>query len=257
MPVTFVGMGLCDEKGLTLEGLEEARRANIVFVELYTNLMPGLDLVRLEGEVGKPIVVLNRSQLEDGARPIVEAGSRQAVVLLVPGDPMVATTHVSIRLELAKRGIRSRIIHGASIVSAICGATGLQSYKFGKSVTLPHGPIVPSSVLETVRDNVNRGLHTLVLLDVSTDSPDQMTIGEAARRLVGASPDLGSFLGVGAARLGSGDEMLLASTLGRLRSEHFGVPPHSLVVPGKLHFMEVEALRVFCGVKDSDLGMSR
>lgn len=255
MTVTFVGMGLCDEKGLTLEGLEEARRAHTVFAELYTNLMPGLTLEKLEGLVGKPIVLLDRSQLEDSARPILEAGARESVVLLVPGDPMVATTHVSIRLELAKKGIGSRIIHGASIVSAICGATGLQTYKFGKSVTLPQGSVVLGSVLETIGDNRSRGLHTLVLLDVNVESATQLTIGEAARRLVGASPDLESLLGVGAARLGSSDEMMLASPLGKLKNEDFGGPPHSLVVPGKLHFMEVEALRVFCGVKDSDLGV--
>ncbi len=257
MTVTFVGMGLCDEKGLTLEGLEEARRAHTVFAELYTNLMPRLNLKRLEGQVGKPIVLLNRSQLEDGARPILEAASKQAVVLLVPGDPMVATTHVSIRLELAKRGVSSRIIHGASIVSAICGATGLQSYKFGKSVTLPQSSVVPGSVLETIRNNMDRGLHTLVLLDVSVESLAQLTIGEAARRLIGANSDLESMLGVGAARLGSGDETVLASTLGRLGNKNFGGPPQSLVVPGKLHFMEVEALRVFCGAIDSDLGIPR
>jgi diphthine synthase len=257
MTVIFIGMGLCDEGGLTLEGLEEARGAHTVFAELYTNLMPTLDLKKLESEVGKPIVVLNRSQLEDGARPIVEAASGHAVALLVPGDPMVATTHVSIRLELAKRGISSRIIHGASIVSAICGATGLQSYKFGKSVTLPQGPVVPVSVLETIRDNLSRGLHTLLLLDVSVESSVQLTIGEAARSLVRADLDFESLLAVGAARLGSRDEKALASTLGKMKNQDFGGPPHSLVVPGKLHFMEVEALRVFCGAKDSDLRISK
>jgi diphthine synthase len=257
MTVTFIGMGLCDEKGLTLEGLEEARGAHTVFAELYTNLMPRLDLKRLESQVGKPIVVLNRSQLEDGARPIVEAASKHEVVLLVPGDPMVATTHMSVRLELAKRGVGSRIIHGASIVSAICGATGLQSYKFGKSVTLPQSPVVPGSVLETIRDNMSRGLHTLLLLDVSTGSSVQLTIGEAAGTLVGANPEFESLLAVGAARLGSRDEKALASTLGRLKNQDFGGPPHSLVIPGRLHFMEAEALKVFCGARDSDLGIPK
>jgi diphthine synthase len=116
---------------------------------------------------------------------------------------------------------------------------------------------VPGSVLDTIRDNLSRGLHTLLLLDVSAESSLQLTIGEAARSLVSANPDFESLLGVGAARLGSRDETVLASTLGRLKNQDFGGPPHSLVVPGKLHFMEVEALRVFCGAKDSDLGMSR
>src|SRR6266571_1048410 len=159
MSVAFIGLGLNDEKSLTLEGLEEARHANSVFAEFYTNVMPGLDLKKLELLLGKKVVVLNRIQLEDeGAKSIVAAARRERIAFLVPGDPMIATTHISIRLELAKKGIPSRIIHGPSVTSAVCGATGLQSYKFGKSVTLPREPGVPGSLLDTVRNNKNRGL---------------------------------------------------------------------------------------------------
>ena len=49
----FIGLGLNDEKGLTLEGLEEARRADRVFAEFYTNPMPALDMKRLEKLIGK------------------------------------------------------------------------------------------------------------------------------------------------------------------------------------------------------------
>src|SRR5438094_9042942 len=124
MVVTFIGLGLNDERGLTIEGLEEARRSSDVFAEFYTNIMPGLDRKKLELLLGKRIVELSRVQLEDeGGKQIVEAVERGRVAFLVPGDPMIATTHVSIRLELAKKGIPSRIIHGPSITSAVCGAT--------------------------------------------------------------------------------------------------------------------------------------
>src|SRR5947209_20094541 len=118
---------------------------------------------------------------------------------------MIDTTHISIRLELARRGIPSRIIHGPSVTSAVCGATGLQSYKFGKSVTLPREPGVPGSLLDTVRDNKNRGLHTLLLLDVRPEMSKQLTIGEPATKLVTADPALGSWMANGEARLGCED----------------------------------------------------
>jgi diphthine synthase len=254
MSVAFIGLGLNDERGLTVEGLEEARQASSVFAEFYTNIMPGLDRKKLELLLGKRVVVLSRVQLEDeGAKQIVEAAERGRVAFLVPGDPMIATTHVSLRLELAKNGIPSRIIHGPSITSAVCGATGLQSYKFGKSVTLPQEPGVPRSLLDTVRDNKTRGLHTLILLDVRPELPKQLTVGEAAAKLVTSDPSLVSWMAIGAARIGSEDQVLSSAKLGKLQKEDFGRIPHCLVIPGRLHFMEVESLKAFCGASDPDL----
>jgi diphthine synthase len=254
MSVTFVGLGLNDEKGLTLEGLEEARNADAVFAEFYTNLMPGLDRGRLEDLLGKKIVVLSRIQLEDdGAREIIEAALTKKVVFLVPGDPMIATTHISVRLELSKRGIPSRIIHAPSIASAVCGATGLQSYKFGKSVTLPQEPNVPRSVLDTLQENKKRGLHTLMLLDVRPSEPKQLTIGSAVAKLTAEDPSLGLWTGIGAARVGSPDQFLLCGKFGSLKQKEFGNVPHCLVFPGRLHFMEIESLKAFCDAKDGDL----
>src|SRR5256712_931522 len=254
MSVAFIGLGLNNERGLTIEGLEEARRSSNVFAEFYTNIMPGLDRRKLELLLGKRIVVLNRFELEDeGGKQIVEAAERGRVAFLVPGDPMIATTHVSIRLELAKKGIPSRIIHGPSIMSAVCGATGLQSYKFGKSVTLPQEPGVPSSLLDTVRENKTRGLHTLTLLDVIPELSKQLTIGEAAAKLVTADPALEKWTGIGGARIGSEDQRVLSAKLRKLQNQDFGKIPHSLVIPGRLHFMEVESLKAFCGASDADL----
>src|SRR5437667_10098812 len=102
--------------------------------------MPSLDVKRLERLLRKKVVVLDRVQLEDeNGRQILEATGRGKVAFLVPGDPMIATTHVSIMLELARKGIQSRIVHGPSIASAVCGASGVQSYKFGKTVTMHKG----------------------------------------------------------------------------------------------------------------------
>src|SRR5712692_10056298 len=254
MSVAFIGLGLNDERGLTIEGLEEARRSSSVFAEFYTNIMPGLDRKKLELLLGKKVIELSRVQLEDeGGRRIVEAAEKERVAFLVPGDPMIATTHISVRLELAKKGIPSKIIHGPSVTSAVCGATCLQSYKFGKSVTLPKEPDVPGSLLDTVRDNKSRGLHTLILLDVRPEMAQQLTIGNAATKLVAADPTLGSWMGVGVARIGSGDQFVLSGKLGKLQNQDFGRIPHCLVIPGRLHFMEVAALKAFCGAEDADL----
>src|SRR3989475_10395965 len=100
MSVAFIGLGLNNERGLTIEGLEEARRSSNVFAEFYTNIMPGLDRRKLELLLGKRIVVLNRFEIEDeGGKLIVEAADRGRYALLLPGESMMATTLLLIRLE--------------------------------------------------------------------------------------------------------------------------------------------------------------
>src|SRR3989442_15081295 len=91
MSVVFIGLGLSDERGLTIEGLEEARRSGSGFAEFYTNIMPGLDRKKLVLLLGKRIFELSRVQLEDeGGKKIFEAGGRGWGVLLWPAAPMSA-----------------------------------------------------------------------------------------------------------------------------------------------------------------------
>ncbi len=252
--MVFIGLGLNDEMGLTLEGLEAARRADRIFAEFYTSTMPNLQLRKLEETLGKRVEVLTRSQLEDqNGKTIVSAAERQQVAFLVPGDPMVATTHVSLRIALTQRGIESRIIHNASIFSAVCGSSGLQNYKFGKSTTLPRDEPTPPSVLEVIRDNKARRLHTLLLLELKVDEKTQLTIRSALAKLASADSAIREWLTVGVARLGSIDQQVRAARFSRLAKIDFGPVPHSLVFPGKLHFMEAEALKAFAGASEEDL----
>src|SRR5256712_4032094 len=254
MSLAFIGLGLNDEKGMTLEGLEEARRADSVYGEFYTNIMPNFDLKRFEKEIGKKVEVLSRSQLEDeGGEKLLRAASKEKVALLVPGDPLIATTHITLRPSLTRMGIASRVIHAPSIVSAVCGATGLQSYKFGKSITVPRDRPLPRSVLDTISDNNDRGLHTLILLDVQAGKTSQLTIRDALVKMTTADPRLKTRLAVGAARLGSRDEKVEASRMKTPVEEDFGNGPHSIAVVGKLHFMEAEALELLCGASPKDL----
>src|SRR5437660_12835630 len=98
--------------------------------------MPNLDLKRLEKEIGKKVEDLHRSQLEDeGGKKVLTATSTERVAFLVRGDPLIATTHISLRLSLAKMGIASRVDLLLSIRSAVCGATGLQGNRCGTCIT--------------------------------------------------------------------------------------------------------------------------
>jgi len=91
------------------------------------------------------------------------------------------------------------------------------------------------------------------LLDVIPDEATGLTINEALSKLTKADSSLKNSLAVGAARVGSPDEKVRAGRTDALQSFDFGKTPHSLVFPGRLHFMEKEALRLLDGATDSDL----
>jgi diphthine synthase len=54
-------------------------------------------------------------------------------------------------------------------------------------------------------------------------------------------------LAVGVARAGSDSATVRADFISELMNCNFGEPPHSLIFPGELHFMEAEALIILAG----------
>ncbi len=250
--LTFVGLGLDDERGISVRGLEEASQADLVFAELYTSYLPHLSVQNLEKLISKQVTVLDRMDVEENPQEtILDQARRKKVILLVPGDPMIATTHIDLRLRAEKLGIATRVIGAASIQTAAAALTGLQSYKFGRTITVPFVSVsVPESPYEFLKRNLQAGLHTLILLDLHADRKKYMTISEGLgyltdmerRRRENVFPR--STLVVGIARAGADDMLIRAATVDLLGEVDFGLPPHCLIVPTKLHFMETEALKV-------------
>ena len=259
----FVGLGLYDELGISLRGQEELKRCDHVFAEFYTSIMPGLNLQNLASATAKPVQLLTRADVEEHAKDkILFAAKSGKVALLVAGDPMVATTHVDLRLRAEKEGIRTRIIHGASVASAAAGVTGLQSYKFGRTVTIPvsQGTGLPESVYAGLSGNLEAGLHSLILLETDVEGGQWVTIPQALERLLAFSAESQKqsikphTLVVGLARIGAPDMVIKAASASDLMRLDFGRPPHCIILPGKLHFVEADALHVFCGAPNELVG---
>jgi diphthine synthase len=254
----FVGLGLGDERGLSRRALEVIARADTVFAEQYTAVAPAGTLDRLRAEVGKPIRQLDRPLLESEA-PILDALRGPArVALLVVGDPFAATTHVALRLAAEKKGHRWHYLPNASILTAAGGFLGLMAYRFGRTVSLPlPAPgFEPRSPVEQIGANLDRNLHTLVLLDLRPEEGRYLTASEALILLRERDPK-GSVLTDATpvavvARVGQDDAAGWFGPLGRLRSLDFGPPMHAVVVPAReLHFEESAALERFLVVADS------
>jgi diphthine synthase len=245
----FVGLGLSSVRDMSLRALESLRKCDLIYAEFYTSKLIDSSIAELEKTIGKPIKVLDRVDVEEGEE-IVDAAKQQRVAFLTAGDTMAATTHVDLRLQAMELGIPTRLIHGVSIFTACASALGLQPYKFGRTITLPFQEkgYSPSSPYENILENFKRGLHSLVLLDIRENEGRYMSAAEGAIWLTDAESRIGGglieedTLMVGCARVGSSSELLVAGYPSKLRDQDLGPPLHTLVIPGKLHFMEAEAL---------------
>ena len=260
--LTFLGLGLYDERSVTVEGREALREADRVFAEFYTSRLVGADVADLEAHHGVDVEVRDRAGVERDPEPILAAAESGDAAFLTAGDTMISTTHTDLRLRAAERGIDTRVIHGVTAQSAASSLTGLQNYRFGKATTLPFpyahgGDGVPASVVETIEANRERGLHTVVYLDIKVgtgptgpdpDHEEYMTADVAADLLADGWRDE---LAVVVARAGSPDAVVAADRLSALADREFGDPLHLLVIPGELHHVEADALVGLAGAPES------
>lgn len=251
--LSFIGLGLYNERGISLYGLDLARGADEILLETYTSAMPSLNPKSLELLVGKGVRIVDRKYLEDGSEILREA-SEKNVALLVPGDPFIATTHIDLRVRAEKRGIPVRVAHAPSIVSVAPGAVGLQNYKFGRSATITFPDNYSEVPYEAIRRNKESGLHSLLFLDLRAEEGLYMSANEGIRLLMRMeerrregviTPET---LVIVLARAGGPDQLAKGGRIEDLLALDFGPPPHCLIIPGRLHFMEAEALAVLAKV---------
>lgn len=247
--MTLISIGLSDERDLSLRGLEEAKKCDSLYAELYTTVLD-TDINRLSALIGKPVEQLSRSRLEEDSDILLNEAARHRVGVLVGGDTLSATTHISLILDAHRRCIKTNIVHGSSILTAIA-ETGLSLYKFGRTVTIPlpeKGSV--DTVMTVLEENKEHGLHTLLLLDLNPETGHPLTLNRAISLLLNAQRSEAfnsETLAVGVARLGWGASIIKAGEAADLTEYEFGVPPHVLIVPGNLHFLEAQALKIIAG----------
>ncbi len=253
--LTLVGAGLGPDS--VSQSLRKAlERANLIVVETYTS--PGSGWVEeLVKGLGKDVLVASRDVLEERSRDIVELAASRDVVIVVPGDPMIATTHSSLVVEALRSGVRAQVIPGLSGPCASMSVSGLQFYRFGRKMTIP-APwrgVGYTSIAYWFLGNLCLDLHTLFLLDVSP-SGEQLAPREGVRALKEALNDL-----LGASWSGLRDLIVLEVSVGDdgIESSYATLSdydrlstlvPSSLMVPARLHVSEIEFLTSFHGVPD-------
>ena len=247
MTLYMIGIGLWDEKDITLKGLESVKKCGKVFLESYTSKL-GVPVDKLEELYGRKIILADRELVEKRADEILAPAKDGDAAFLVIGDVFGATTHTDLFLRAREQGIKVSVINNASILNAI-GIVGLELYKFGKKTSIPfhnEGVETPYNVL---KQNQASGLHTLMLLDIHADKERFMSVQYAINYLlmVEERRKEGVFtkdtLCVGLARVGSPEPKIVAGKASELLEVDLGGPLHSLIIPGKLHFVEEDALK--------------
>jgi diphthine synthase len=267
-----IGLGLGDEKDITVRGLECVKQCSHLYLEYYTSLL-GIDTNKLEEFYGVPIIVADRNMVETEAEKIYENARDNNIGFLVVGDPLCATTHIDIILRARKLGIKVEVVHNASVMGA-AASCGLQLYQYGYTISIPlfEGDWKPDSFYNRIKYNMNGGMHTLCLLDIKVKEPDYeammkgktkflpprfMTVNTAINQLLEIESIRGEnviskdSLAVGMARLGQPTQKIIFGTLEELRCIDFGPPLHCMALCGELHPVELELLEHF-RVNDND-----
>lgn len=233
--LSLIGIGLHDEKDITMKGLEKVRSAEYVYLEEYTSKLQ-CTVRDLETFYGRSVTVVGREFVEDGNVLLSQAGYQQ-IALLIAGDVFAATTHIALLAEAKKKGVDVEVIHNSSVLTAV-GITGLELYKFGRVTSMPfHESVTPIDVIKK-----NYPLHTLCLLDLDPEKNLFMDACEAIATLVKNGLDENTKVVV-CAQLGSPHPTIIYTEAKNVKLlEKY---PQCLIIPGALHFMEEDFLKQY------------
>ena len=273
MVLYLIGLGLCNEKDITVRGLEYIKQSDYIYMEYYTSIL-GIDSTKLEEYYGKKIILADREMIEIGFdKEILEKAKTSKVSLLVVGDPFSATTHIDLYLRCIHEGVKVEVVNNSSILNSI-GITGLSLYRFGETVSIPFFTEKwrPYSFYDKICRNYNNDLHTLILLDIKVkeiseenlakgkkiyEKPRFMTVNQALEELLEASEKSENIienkgliteenLCYGVARIGSESQIVKAGKIKDIIKFDFGKPLHSVVICAKtLSSIEKEVVEFY------------
>ncbi len=243
--IFLISLGLYEKEDMSIKAVETAKKCDKLFIERYTSHYKTTN-EELEKFLGKKVEELSREEFEKGEKILSEAKNRNVGIMVI-GDALTATTHTALMLEAKKRGIKTEIIHGSSILTAIA-ETGLMLYKFGKTTSIPFQNENVEEPYKVIKRN--KEMHTLILLDLKPQENKYMTTQEAINYLLSVEEKrkekiftketkvviISALGGENEIRYGKATEMAKIKLKGK---------PQCLIVVGKLHFMEEEFLESF------------
>ncbi len=247
----FVGLGI--DNSLDCKTIEELKSYE-VFIENYTMPSNYKEVIEYLRENGIEAKLIGREKVESSF--LIEKARKEKIALLIGGDVFSATTHYTLFYEAKKEGIEVKVKHNSSIFSAIA-KTGLSIYKFGEACTISFWEenFKPTSPILKIKKNKERGLHSLVLLDIKgKQKREQMKVEEGIKIMLKMEEKEGIKVIEDlliASRIGLDGEKICYLKIEKAKSlfgtkffEGFG-EPSCFVVPGKLNEIEKEFLSLW------------
>ncbi len=244
----FVGLGISGAKSIPHEALEVLSKADIVYLEQFTSPIGKSDLAKIKKMTNGEFKAAKRWLVEDG-NEILKKAKRKKVVLLSYGDPYIATTHIELRTRAIQEKIKTYSIHASSSLTSMIGECGLQFYKVGKIATIMSEMNSLTTPYYVIYKNIIEGNHTVLLLEYNQDKDFFLDPKDALLGLIETEKgqkrnviDYSTYAIV-ASRIGFKDQSIISGKISSLKKMNFGKPPHTVIIPGRLHFTESDALK--------------
>ena len=244
----FVGLGISGAKSIPHEALEVLSKADIVYLEQFTSPIGKSDLAKIKKMTNGEFKAAKRWLVEDG-NEILKKAKRKKVVLLSYGDPYIATTHIELRTRAIQEKIKTYSIHASSSLTSMIGECGLQFYKVGKIATIMSEMNSLTTPYYVIYKNIIEGNHTVLLLEYNQDKDFFLNPKDALLGLIETEKgqkrnviDYSTYAII-ASRIGFKDQSIISGKISSLKKVNFGKPPHTVIIPGRLHFTESDALK--------------
>ena len=244
----FVGLGISGLKSIPIEAIDILSNADIVYLEQFTSPIGKSDLTKIRNATKGEFKLAKRWLVEDG-NEILKNAKKKKVVLLAYGDPYIATTHIELRTRAIEEKIKTHSIHASSSLTSMIGECGLHFYKIGRIATIM-SEMALTTPYYVIYKNIIEGNHTVLLLEYNQDKDFFLDPKDALKGLLETEKGQirnvisSSSYAIVASRIGFKDQKIVSGKISSLRKIDFGKPPHTIIIPGRLHFTESDALKM-------------
>ena len=245
----FIGLGISGSKSIPNEAIDILAKSDIVYLEQFTSPISKSELAKIKKMTKGEFKPVKRWHVEDG-NEIIQNAKKKKVVLLSYGDPYIATTHIELRTRAIEEKIKTGTIHASSSLTSMIGECGLHFYKIGRVATIMSEMKSLTTPYYVVYKNIIEGNHTVLLLEYNQDKnffldPKDALIGlletekGQKRNVINKST-----YAIVASRIGFKDQAIVSGKISSLNKKDFGNPPHTVIITGRLHFTESDALEI-------------
>ena len=245
----FVGLGISGFKSIPSEALDILSKADIVYLEQFTSPIGKSDLAKIKNITKGEFKPAKRWLVEDG-KEILQNAKKKKVVLLSYGDPYIATTHIELRTRAIDEKIKTFSIHASSSLTSMIGECGLHFYKVGRIATIMNEMKSLTTPYYIIYKNIIEGNHTILLLEYNQDKDFFLDPKDALNALLKTEEGQrrnvisSNTYAIVASRIGFKNQLIISGKISSLIKKDFGKPPHTVIIPGRLHFTESDALKI-------------